>query len=159
MKNGNYNASPYINFKANGTTGSVYGKLATSPSTQPEIALIYAKDTAAQSAIEKHLSLSSDIHSIDGNRLYLKEGDTPIAIYSYSVTVDVEAEKTVYSFKVAGNTEIDPSSVTGSVLSYSLSADSSNTASQSFSDWNWVEAKLKGAETGTVYASSVPIDQ
>ena len=159
MKNGNYNASPYINFKANGTTGSVYGKLATSPSTQPEIALIYAKDTAAQSAIENHLSLSSDIHSIDGNRLYLKEGDIPVAIYSYSVTVDVEAEKTVYSFKVAGNTEIDPSSVTGSVLSYSLSADSSNTASQSFSDWNWVEAKLKGAETGTVYASSVPIDQ
>ena len=60
MQNGNYNASPYINFKANGTTGSVYGKLATTPSTQPEIALIYAKDTAAQSRIEDYLSLSSE---------------------------------------------------------------------------------------------------
>ncbi|MGN1190984.1 MAG: hypothetical protein ACI4SL_11395, partial [Candidatus Ornithospirochaeta sp.] len=159
MQNGNYNASSYINFKANGTTGSVYGKLATTPSTQPEIALIYAKDTAAQVRIEDYLSISSDIYSIDGNRLYLEEDDTPVEIYSYSVTIDVEAEKTVYSFKASGTTEIDPSSVSGSVLSYSLSADSSNTSSQAFSTWDWVEAKLIGAETGTVYASSVPIDK
>ena len=163
MKNGNYNGNPYINFKANGTTGSVYGKLATSPTTQPEIFLLYAVDSEGQGKIEKHLSGdasktgSHEIVSIDGSVLTLEDGNT-VTVYSHSVTVDIEATKTIYSFSVEGTMEVDPEAISGSGLTYTVNASSSNNSQSSFTDWDWVEAKLVGSETGMIYASSVPVD-
>lgn len=158
MKNGNYNVNGCINFKANGTTGSVYGKLATNAANQPEVCLVYAKDTVGQGAIEKHLETGHDIKSIDGQKMYLTD-DTAVDVFTYSVTVDVEATKTVYSFRVEGTTEVDPDAVSGAVLTYNISASSSNNKdAAAFDDWDWTEAKLIGSETGKVYASSVPVN-
>lgn len=97
----------------------------------------------------------------------IKETDTPVAFrvvytdgnvsYSYDFDASVVLTKAVHTVSATGSTQVDPSNVEGSQLTYTLSA--TNSDGSQFEKWDWLDVMLYGKETGAVYASSAPVTQ
>lgn len=169
----NYLSITVNNGAETGDTATIYGKLSTGNENRQMLRIIYPQTTAGESTLNS-LKGKGCFYTLTGTTMKAWTLDTegnvidkldtngkPISIevFFYSVTVDVYANKTVYAFKASGATEVNPNDVKGSVLTYNVTA-STNTSNtdNTFSNWDWVEAKLVGADTNMVYASSVPVD-
>ena len=169
----NYLSITVNNGAETGDTATIYGKLSTGNENRQMLRIIYPQTTAGESTLNS-LKGEGCFYTLTGTTMKAWTLDTegnvidkldangkPISIevFFYSVTVDVYANKTVYAFKASGATEVNPNDVKGSVLTYNVTA-STNTSNtdNTFSNWDWVEAKLVGADTNMVYASSVPVD-
>lgn len=97
----------------------------------------------------------------------IKETDTPVAFrvvytdgnvsYSYDFDASVVLTKAIHTVSATGSTQVDPSNVEGSQLTYTLSA--TNSDGSQFEKWDWLDVMLYGKETGAVYASSAPVTQ
>lgn len=156
--------------KETGDTATVYGKTATGNDHRQIVRIIYPQSTTGESILRDDTHLGRDggcFVKILGTtmRFYEKTDtgepgaaiDNTVEVFSYATVVDVYASKTTYSFKVTGNTEIDPSIIPGTIFTYTVDA-SSTSSDKTFTDWDWIEAKLVGADTGMIYSSSVPVD-
>lgn len=93
---------------------------------------------------------------VEGDGLYA----TPIL--SYPITIRINSpEKTIVSFTVNGlSSAIDPSSLESGGIEFSLSANMTggSQAGGEFTDWDWIEVDIVGAETNYVYATTRLID-
>ena len=153
-----------------GDIATVYGKLSTGNDHRQTIRVFYPQTTQAETLMKDKTHLGSAngiLAKVSGTTMTfyaVQENGQPstsamdqIEVFSYATTVDVYANKTTYTFKVSGDKEVNPNALQGNKLTYTVST-SSNGTDKSFSNWDWVEAKLRGADTGMVYASSVPVD-
>ncbi len=174
-----YDGNPYVNLTINkgeetGDTVTVFGKMKTG-STPQLLTTLYPQTTSDESKMTAALESGEKIYwTLSGNTMKawkavdgrieayqtVENGslkNVEIKVFTYQTTITVTNPTTVYSFKVAGETSINPSAVTGNKLSYTVSA-ASGSSGESFSSWGWVEAKLIGEDSGQVYASSVPVN-
>ena len=75
--------------------------------------------------------------------------------YMYDFDVSVVVSKSIHTVAATGLTQVDPSNVEGSQLTYTLNV--TNSDGSTFNNWDWLDVQLYGKETGAIYASTSPV--
>ena len=141
----------FVSFTVNGKSISLR---ADSVTTKSSVLLAEYWDTDTTAAIKEamedgRLSVSEYREATSGGKL----------MYSAMLPIDVvPPTAVVQNLAISGlSTTIDPSAVESAIV-FTVSANSSSSVSEAFSNWDWIDVDIIGNNTGYVYATTRMID-